>query len=117
MRIERGTIYAMGERGPYTGKPRPVVVIQNPNVQLDSVIVVPLTSFDADGYPLRVAIEPTSENGLQKRSFAMSDKITTVPRTNLGEPIGKLGADLLQEIHGVLIDLTDEGVPLSDDAE
>lgn len=116
MRIERGTIYAMAERGPYTGKPRPVVVIQNPNVQLDSVIVIPLTSFDADGYPLRIAIDPTPENGLQRQSFAMSDKITTMPRANLGEPIGQLSADLLREIHAVLVDLTDEGAPLSDDA-
>ncbi len=59
MKIERGRIYVMAERGDYTGKSRPVVVMQNPNVQLASVIVVPLASYDADGSPIRVEIEPT----------------------------------------------------------
>ena len=114
MKIERGRIYMMAERGDYTGKPRPVVVMQNPNVQLESVIVVPLTSYDADGSPIRVEIEPTLENGLQKRSFAMCDKITMIPKAKLGIPIGAMNIGKLSEIKQVIIDLVDEGEPLDE---
>ncbi|WP_438749882.1 type II toxin-antitoxin system PemK/MazF family toxin [Pararhizobium sp. O133] len=100
--IKRGAVYVSAERGSYTNKPRPVVVIQNTNIQLDSVIVVPLTTFDSDGYPIRVEIAPTRENGLQKRSFAMCDKIAAVPRKNLGSQVGTLTVDQLTGITSVL---------------
>jgi len=112
MKIDRGQIYVMGVRGAYTGKPRPVVVMQNPNVQLDSVIVVPITSHDADGAPIRIAIEPTAQNGLNHRSFAMCDKITTVPKANLSTCIGVLDIPLLAEIQNTLMHLVDAGEPL-----
>lgn len=111
--IERGAVYRLAERGPYTGKPRPVVVMQNPNVSMDSVIVVPLTTNDSYGAPIRIEIAPTSQNGLDRRSFAMCDKIQAIRRDSLVEPpVGKLPDALLKEIQNTIFDLIDEGVKL-----
>lgn len=110
---ERGAIYLMAERGAYTGKPRPVIVMQNPNVRLDSVIVVPLTSHDAQAEPIRIAIEPTAANGLEKRSYAMCDKIQAIRVSSLAEPpVGRLPDATLRQIQEVIHDLIDEGVSL-----
>jgi len=111
--IERGSIYSMAERGAYTSKPRPVIVMQNPNVRLESVIVIPLTSRDAQGEPIRIAIDPTADNGLERRSFAMCDKIVAVRRESLVEPaIGKLPDAVVKVIQDTVYDLIDEGVSL-----
>jgi len=112
--IERGTIYRMAERGAYTGKPRPVIVMQNPNVRMDSVIVIPLTSNDAQGAPIRIEIDPNAENGLDRRSFAMCDKIQAIRWDRLVEPpIGRLPDELLRQIQDTVYDLIDEGAPLN----
>ena len=85
--IERGAIYRMAECGAYTGRPRPVVVMQNPNVGRDSVIVVPLTTGDAQGAPIRASslVEP---------------------------PAGRLPEATVTRIQDIIHDLIDEGAPL-----
>ncbi|QRM54714.1 type II toxin-antitoxin system PemK/MazF family toxin [Sinorhizobium sp. BG8] len=113
MMIERGAIYAMVENGTYTSKPRPVVVMQNPNVRLDSVIIAPLTSNDAHGEPIRIAVEPSPDNGLTKRSYVMCDKVTAIRASSLNdEPIGRLPTATIKQIQETIYELIDEGVPL-----
>jgi mRNA interferase MazF len=112
--IERGAIYRLREKGDYTGKARPVVVMQNPNVQLGSVIVVLMTSNDSQGEPIRIAVDPASENGLEKRSYVMCDKVAAICAENLVEPpIGTLPVETLKQIQDTIYDLIDEGVSLN----
>ena len=42
---------------------------------------------------LRLAIEPSDMNGLQKSSRLMVDKITTVAKAKLGDFMGRLADD------------------------
>lgn len=100
--IKRGAIYTMAARGSYTSKPRPAVILQNPAFDLKSVIVVPLTTFDADAPGTRVAIEPAPANGLSVRSFAMCDKLAAVPVANLDKEIGALTREQLTSISAVI---------------
>lgn len=86
----RGSVYTMAAKGAYTSKPRPVVIVQNSAIELASVIIVPLTSFDSDTPDMRIPISPAPENGLTAMSFAMCDKIASVPTGNLGKEIGRL---------------------------
>ena len=87
--------------------------MQNPNVRMDSVIVVPLTSNDARGAPIRVAIDPNTEDGLRRHSFAMCDKVQAIHRDSLVEPaVGKLPEAVLRQIQDTIYDLIDEGVAL-----
>jgi mRNA interferase MazF len=88
--IERGSIYTAAAKGPYTSKPRPVIVIQNQKVLFDSIVVIPTTTSWIDAPWIRIAIDPTEENGLNERTYAMSDKIVTFPKANLGKKIGEL---------------------------
>ena len=81
----------------YTGKPRPVVIIQDDRFdRTASVTVCPLTSDPLDIPLLRVPIQPDEINRLTAPSMIMIDKVTTVPRIRLGECIGRVSdADMV----------------------
>jgi mRNA interferase MazF len=38
----------------------------------------------------RIAVDPSSDNGLAQASRVMADKLTTVPKDKLGRRIGRL---------------------------
>lgn len=77
----------------YAGKPRPVLIVQDDNfAETASITVCPLTTHSVDADLVRPAIVPGDENGLRETSYAMADKITTVPRSRLGGRIGALAS-------------------------
>lgn len=81
----------------YAGKPRPAIILQDDRFDTDSVTVCPFTTDPTDAPLFRVKIEPTTGNGLHGTCRLMVDKITTVPRTKLGDKVGVLeAADLLR---------------------
>jgi len=89
--VRRGDIFIAAARGAYTGKPRPVVVIQDDRFDgTASVTVVPFTTGDLDAPLLRIAIQPSVATGLTETSRLMVDKVATVPRTSLTQQIGRL---------------------------
>jgi mRNA interferase MazF len=57
-----------------------------------------LTSEIHDFPLFRITIEPTRQNGLARRSQVMVDKAATVPRTRIGQRIGRLEADKMRAI-------------------
>ena len=76
----------------YTGKPRPVVIIQDDRFDAtDSVTVCAFTTDPTEAPLIRLPIVPDEQNGLREASSLMVDKITTVPRSKLGERVGRLG--------------------------
>lgn len=74
-------------RGPYTGKPRPAVVVQSDlfNPTHASVTLCLITSELRDAPLFRPTIEPTAQNGLKTRSQVMVDKLFSAPRGSLRE--------------------------------
>jgi len=60
---------------------------------------------DATDVPLfRLDIEPSITNGLRESSRIMIDKVSTVPKSKLGDRIGQLsGADLLRVNRAMLV--------------
>jgi mRNA interferase MazF len=89
--VTRGEIYTAAARETYTGKPRPIVIVQDDRFDATaSVTVCPFTTNPVAAPLLRIRIEPTAENGLDRPSSLMVDKITTVPRSGLGERLGYL---------------------------
>ena len=81
----------------YAGKPRPVLIVQDDRFDATSSITIcPLTSDPTEIPLLRIALDPNDSNGLDAASSVMLDKITTMPRSKLGERIGKVSdADML----------------------
>jgi len=92
--MKRGEIWTASGGKDYAGKPRPVVIVQDDSFDgTDSVTVCAFTT-DASHAPLfRLAVEPDEHNGLQMACKMMVDKITTVPKSKLGNRIGQLGED------------------------
>jgi mRNA interferase MazF len=94
--VTRGEIYTAAARGPYTGKPRPVVILQDDRFDATaSVTVCPFTTNPVEAPLLRLPIDPSEHNGLEQPSQLMVDKITTTARSSLGERLGKLRDDEL----------------------
>ena len=90
--MRRGEVWTVAGGGDYTGKPRPAVIVQDDRFDAtDSITVCPITT-DPDNMPLfRIPIEPNQRNGLDEVSRIMVDKLTTVRRSRLREPMGRLG--------------------------
>ncbi len=96
--MRRGDVYNAAARGTYTGKPRPVVIVQDDRFDATgSVTVCPLTTDPLEAPLIRIFIEPSSMNGLDHGSSLMVDKVTTMPRSNLEQHLGRLAeADLIR---------------------
>jgi mRNA interferase MazF len=80
------------------GKPRPAVVIQADllNQSAQSTIVALVTSHLLDAPHLRLTLEPTAGNWLQKRSQVLVNRLQTLPTAKVGATIGHLsGQDLV----------------------
>ena len=102
--MTRGEIYTAAARGPYTGKPRPVVILQDDRFDATaSVTVCPFTTDPVEAPLLRLPIDPSADNGLEQPSQLMVDKVTTVPRSSLGERLGKLRDEELVALNRSLI--------------
>jgi mRNA interferase MazF len=102
--VTRGEIYTAAARGPYTGKPRPVVIVQDDRFDATaSVTICPFTTNPVEAPLFRLPIEPSDDNGLDEPSRLMVDKITTVPRSALGDRLGRLRDDELVQLNRSLI--------------
>jgi mRNA interferase MazF len=89
--MNRGEIWTVSGGGPYAGKPRPAVIVQEDRFDSTSSITLCVFTTDPTEAPLlRMVVEPTDRNGLSSASRLMVDKITTVPKARLGRRIGKL---------------------------
>lgn len=89
--MRRGDIWTVSGGKDYAGKPRPVVIVQDDAFDVtDSITICAFTTDPADAPLFRLPIEPNGRNGLRSSSRLMVDKITTVPKSKVGEQIGRL---------------------------
>jgi len=104
MALTRGAIVVVASRGAYTGKPRPALVIQSDlfNETHASVTVCPITSDWVDAPLFRLTVPGGPRTGLRRVSQIMVDKVVTVPRASLGEPIGHCDPDVLEAVADAL---------------
>lgn len=101
--MNRGEIWTAAGAG-YTSKPRPVILVQDDLFSAtESIVVVPLTSNEIDAPLTRVPIDADALTGIEKRSFAMVDKITTTRRSRLGERLGRVSAARMVDIERALL--------------
>jgi mRNA interferase MazF len=99
MSASRGEIAVVAMRGD-DGKPRPYLVVQSdlfPHTA--SVTFCPLTTdLRTDSPLLRLDITPTPVNGLRQKSQIAIDKISTIPKTRIGQKIGKADDDVMLRV-------------------
>ncbi len=102
--MTRGEIYTTAARGAYTGKPRPVLIIQDDRFDATvSITVCPFTTNPVEAPLIRIPIQPSNTNGLDRPSSLMVDKITTMPRSGLGERLGRLADNELGRLNRSLM--------------
>jgi len=89
--VRRSEIWTAAAGSGYVGKPRPVVIIQDDRFDATaSVTICAMTTDPTDAPLFRLVIEPDASNQLRETSRLIVDKITTMPRSKLGERIGRL---------------------------
>ncbi|MGD9705976.1 MAG: type II toxin-antitoxin system PemK/MazF family toxin [Acidimicrobiia bacterium] len=103
--MRRGEIWTAAAGTGYVGKPRPVVIVQDDRFDAtDSVTVCAFTTDPTSAPLIRLLIVPDTSNGLGEPSSLMVDKITTVQRSKLGEPVGRLAdEDMLRLARSVIV--------------
>jgi mRNA interferase MazF len=102
--IARGDILIAALRGAITGKPRPVVVVQNnPPSAIHPAITACLVTTELKGTGLiRLAIMPSASNGLLEPSEIQIDQIHTFRRSTIDRKIGRLSADDMERVDEAL---------------
>jgi mRNA interferase MazF len=92
--VKRGEIWTASAGSGYAGKPRPVVIVHDDRFDATASVTVCAFTTDPTDAPLfRLLVEANEMTGIQTSSRLMVDKITTIPRSKLGECVGQLSDD------------------------
>jgi mRNA interferase MazF len=96
--MKRGEIWTVSGAG-YAGKPRPAVIIQSDRFgDTMSITICIFTTSEPDAPLARLSITLSAHNWLRAPCYLMVDKITTVPKTQLGDRIGDLEAESMTQL-------------------
>jgi mRNA interferase MazF len=100
--MRRGDLVTIALSGDY-GKPRPALVVQaDAFAEMNSVTVLRVTSELHDWPLFRITVEANRDTGLPRRSQVMVDKAATVPRSRIGQRIGRLDTVTMQAVSTAL---------------
>lgn len=89
--MRRGDIRTVSGGKDDARKPRPVVIVQDDSFDAtDSIMICAFTTNPTEAPLFRLLVEPNERNGLRSPSRLMVDEITTVPKSKVGERIGRL---------------------------
>ena len=103
--MNRGEIWTAAAGSGYVGKPRPIVIVQDDRFDgTASVTVCAFTTDPTDAPLIRPLVEVNDVTGIREPSRLMVDKITTIPRSKLGERIGQLtDGDLIRLSRALIV--------------
>lgn len=89
---------ALAAGGPYSSKPRPVLVFQNQSFPTgDSTIVIPFTTSPNPRIHWRLRVRATPDNGLSKDCWLEADKVSAIRSEWVGPAVGVLEPALLEQ--------------------
>jgi len=102
--MRRGEVWTAAGGKDYAGKPRPVVIVQDDNFDAtNSITICAFTTDDTEAPLFRLPIAATAQNGLRADCRLMVDKITTVPKTKVGERLGRLADEDLVRLNQAIL--------------
>ena len=103
--MRRGEVWTVSGGQDYASNLRPVVIVQDNSFDAtDSITICAFTTDPTDAPLFRLPVEPSERNGLRATSRLMVDKITTVPKSKVGELIGRLDdEDMVRLNQAVLV--------------
>jgi mRNA interferase MazF len=103
--VKRGDLITIADpAGDFSGKPRPALVVQSDDFNIDhaSVTVCLLTSHVSGLSLFRVPVEPDPATGLRVRSEVEIDKLQAVWRHRIGYRIGHLPPETMTAVDQAL---------------
>ena len=102
--MRRGEVWTVAGSADYAGKPRPVVIVQDDSFDATNSVTICAFTTDETNAPLfRLPVEPNEQNGLRLLGRLMVDKITTVPKSKLGQKIGLLDDETVVRLNQSMI--------------
>ena len=103
--MKRGEVWTVAGGPDYTGKPRPVAILQDDRFDAtNSITICPFTTDPTDAPMFRLPLHPNQRNGLRTPCRLMVDKITTVPKTKVRSHVGRLDdEDIVRLNRAVLV--------------
>ncbi len=103
--MRRGEIWTVSGGRDCAGKPRPAVILQDDRFDATELVTICAFTTDPTEAPLfRLPVEPNDSNGLRTPCRLMVDKITTVPKCNVGAHVGRLDdEDIIRLNRAVLV--------------
>ena len=102
--MNRGEVWTASAGSGYSGKPRPVVIVQDNRFDATASATVCAFTTDPTEAPLiRLLVEANDLNGIRESSRLMVDKMTTIPRAKLRERIGQLSDDDMIRLSRALV--------------
>jgi mRNA interferase MazF len=102
--VKRAEVWTVSGGPGYVGKPRPAVIVQDDRFDTDSVTICPFTADPTEAPLFRLEIEPSPENGLRETCRLMVDKLTTIPRSKLGDRVGVLaGLEMIRLNRAIVV--------------
>ncbi len=102
--MRRGEIWTASAGSGYAGRPRPVVIVQDNRFDATaSVTVCAFTTDPTDAPLIRLLVEADEVTGIRESSRLMVDKVTSIPRSKLGERVGKLSDDDMIRLSRALV--------------
>jgi mRNA interferase MazF len=102
--VKRGDVVIVSAPGDF-GKPRPAAVVQADSLGeagLQSTVICLISSQNMDAPYIRMDLEPTEKNGLDRRSQIMVDKLVTVRKERISKVIGTLTRQEVQKLNRML---------------
>jgi mRNA interferase MazF len=87
--VKRGEIWTASAGSGDVGEPRPVVIVQDDRFDATASVTVYAFTTDPTDAPLLRLIEADEVTGIRESSRLMVDKITSIPRSTLGERVGQ----------------------------
>lgn len=101
--MRRGDLVTVALQGD-SGKPRPALVVRSDLfAEHETVAVAPITSHLANAPLLRILVEPSPANGLQKISQIMVDRVSPINRAKIGPVIGRIDDDTMGKVERALL--------------
>lgn len=100
----RGDVYLADlnpTRGSEQGGTRPVIIVQNTNIDrfTRTVVVIPVTTTNSRRLQIPGTIFiPSGEGGLNQNSVALCYQIVVIDRERLQQKLGQLSLSLLQQL-------------------
>jgi mRNA interferase MazF len=102
--VRRGEIWGVAGGPDYTGKPRPVAILQDDRFdELLSVTFCPFTTNPTPAPLFRVPVKPSERNGLKEGSSLRVDKITTAVGGKVGKRIGRLDDEDIVRLNRAIV--------------